>query len=218
MKHLETIKFEQLAHRYLDAKDFIIQEGYSWELDWQTERSFAGFTEQEFLKETSWVILSCGFRESTIRKYFNTISESFLNWESADKIHCSLEKCRRDALTIFNNIKKIDSICKVITHVSDRGFLHTKTNIQKEGLNYVQGFPYIGPVTGLHLLKNLGIQIAKPDRHLVRIAKATGFPTAQELCESINEIVGDNIAEIDLVLWRYATLRSDYISHFSTVN
>jgi hypothetical protein len=64
------------------------------------------------------------------------------------------------------------------------------------------------------LLKNIGIPIAKPDRHLVRLAGAAGFLNVQELCETLESVVGDSIAEIDLVLWRYATIKPNYLELF----
>ena len=62
----------------------------------------------------------------------------------------------------------------------------------------LQTFSFIGPITGLHLMKNLGIPVVKPDRHLTRIADVAGFNSVQELCESIQQSVGDGLSEIDL--------------------
>lgn len=208
---------ELIAHRYLDAKDYIIQAGYSWELDWQQGRSFKKLTESEFLRETAWVILSSGFRENILRRIFPVISEAFLNWESANIIIRVINNCRENALKVFRNIKKIKAICVLIQKVSEEGFYIIKQKIQLNGLDYLQEIPFIGPTTGLHLLKNLGFQIVKPDRHLVRIANALGFQTPQDLGEAIERRVGDGLAEIDLVLWRFATLKHDYIRYFQQI-
>ena len=142
------------------------------------------------------------------------ISQVFLEWCSAKDILYALSDCRRKALSIFSNKGKINAICDIISRVATESFKKIKTHIQIQGLEYVQQFPYIGPVTGLHLLKNIGFPISKPDRHLVRIADATGYETVQDLCESIKKETGDDVSEVDIVLWRYATLRRDYISHF----
>lgn len=207
---------EYLAHRYLDAKEFIIQAGYSWELDWQQRRSFESLTESDFLKETAWVILSSGFREKTLRRLFPKISDAFFNWESANRIIKVIENCRETALKVFGNKRKLEAICRLVQMVSEEGFKAIKKKIQRSGLEYLQKIPFIGPTTGLHLLKNLGFQIVKPDRHLVRIANSVGFKSPQELGEAIEEYVGDKLAEIDLVLWRFATLQQNYLSHFKT--
>ena len=208
------INLEQLTNRYLDAKDYVIQAGYSWEIDWQADRSFSSLTECDFLKETAWVILSSGFKESIVRRIFPKISEAFLHWENANEINSLLVDCRNNALKCFRNKRKIEAICHLITKVSNDGFTNIKRHIQNNGLKYIKKIPFIGPVTGLHLLKNIGISIAKPDRHLVRIADTIGFGSVQDLCKTIGDMVGDDVAEIDIVLWRYATLRPDYISFF----
>lgn len=210
-----TISQELLASVYLDAKEYVIKMGYAHELDWQVQISFADVTESQFLGEAAWVILSSGFREVTVRKYFPLISEAFLNWESANAIVQNIQFCKSKGLQGFGNRRKIDAICTLAATVSSEGFEKVKKNIRNYGLDYLLSYPYIGPVTGKHLLKNLGLHIAKPDRHLIRIAEALEFDSAQELCESIEQIVGDSTPEIDLVLWRYATLKQNYLGEFS---
>jgi hypothetical protein len=210
-----TISQELLASIYLDAKEYVIEMGYVHELDWQVQISFADVTESQFLGEAAWVILSSGFREVTVRKYFPLISEAFLNWESASAIVHHIQFCKSKGLQCFGNRRKIDAICTLAATVSREGFDQVKSNIRNYGLDYLASYPYIGPVTGKHLLKNLGLQIAKPDRHLIRIAEALEFDSAQELCESIEQIIGDSTPEIDLVLWRYATIKQNYLGDFA---
>ena len=210
-----TISQELLASVYLDAKEYVIKMGYVHELDWQVQISFANVTESLFLREAAWVILSSGFREVTVRKYFPLISEAFLHWESANAIVQNIQFCKSKGLQYFGNKRKIDAICTLAAMVSREGFGQVKRNIRNDGLDYLLSYPYIGPVTGKHLLKNLGLQLAKPDRHLIRIAEALEFDSAQELCESIEEIIGDSTPEIDLVLWRYATIKQNYLSDFA---
>nr|MBA3669211.1 hypothetical protein [Sphingomonas sp.] len=48
-------------------------------------------------------------------------------------------------------------------------------------LLFLASLPFIGPVTRLHLAKNLGADIAKPDVHLERLARAEKTTTAK-LC------------------------------------
>jgi hypothetical protein len=206
-----TIQQELLASIYLDAKEYVIRSGYVDELDWQVQLSFADVTESQFLSEAAWVILSSGFREAIVRKCFPSISEAFLNWESANIIVQNMQSCKSRGLHCFGNRRKIDAICVLTATVSREGFEQVKRNIRDYGLDYLRSYPYIGPVTGKHLLKNLGLYIAKPDRHLIRIAKALGFDSPQELCDSIEQITGDSTPEIDLVLWRYATIKQNYL-------
>ena len=205
---------ELLANLYLDAKEYVIKNGYAWELDWQARLSFNELVESQFLAEAAWVILASGFRESIIRKIFPSISNVFLNWEKASRIVTNIDQCKEEAYNLFKNAKKIDAICSMVRCVSNDGFEQVKQQIRESGIDYLQTYPFIGPVTSMHLLKNLGISIPKPDRHLVRIATAIGFNSVQDLCNAIEQSIGDSIPEIDIVLWRYATLKANYLSDF----
>ena len=76
---------------------------------------------------------------------------------------------------------------------------------------YLESFPFIGPITKFHLAKNIGIDVAKPDRHLSRISKMLGFASVQELCESISQRIDEKVSVVDLVIWRYATIDKKYL-------
>lgn len=65
--------------------------------------------------------------------------------------------------------------------------------------------PSIGEIVRWHLAKNWGVDCAKPDRHLERIASHYGT-TTQKLCEALAAETGDRVATVDLVLWRAANL------------
>lgn len=69
---------------------------------------------------------------------------------------------------------------------------------------YLDCLPWIGPVTKYHLARNLGIDVAKPDRHLVRLARKFGYGlNVQRMCRELSQLVGLRIGTIDFVLWRY---------------
>jgi hypothetical protein len=61
--------------------------------------------------------------------------------------------------------------------------------------------PWVGQVTKFHLGKNLGVDVAKPDVHLNRLAESGG-ETAQELCDRLAKETGYRAATVDLILWR----------------
>lgn len=63
--------------------------------------------------------------------------------------------------------------------------------------------PWIGSITKYHAAKNLGADVAKPDRWLERIAAVSG-ETVQDMCVRLATCSGDRIATVDLVLWRAA--------------
>jgi hypothetical protein len=75
--------------------------------------------------------------------------------------------------------------------------------INANGLAALEALPFIGTVTKWHLAKNLGLDVAKPDRHLLRIAARFGYDDVQRMCHDICEFCGERISVADLVLWRF---------------
>jgi hypothetical protein len=202
---------------YLTAKSTVIAAGYSSEIDAQRNISFDAISEQDFLQEAAWVILSAGMRESVIRTKFTTLSNAFLYWESASAIASRKQVCRANALSCFGHEGKIDGILAVVDRVEEYGFDCVKQSIHERGTEYLQTFPFIGPVTCLHLAKNLGLDVVKPDRHLSRMSDAAGFSSAHSLCQTIADLSGERVSVVDIVLWRFATLNRGYLSLFTAL-
>lgn len=204
-----------LACAYMTAKETVIERGYAHEIDWQDNLSYRSLTEHEFLREAAWVILSSGMREVVIRRRFANISCAFCEWESAQRIVERMDMCRESALVHFNNPRKIDSIIQIAVHVADRGFDNVRQWVWDGGVDYILQFPYMGPATSYHFAKNIGLPVAKPDRHLSRIANVVGYSSPQSMCQDIAQLIGDKISVVDVVMWRYATLDKNYLQLFS---
>lgn len=206
---------ERLIAAYMTAKESVIEAGFAAEIDWQSQLDFDDVTEQDFLRESTWVILSAGMRETVVRAKFPAISRAFLGWLSARTIVRRSEHCRQSSLSVFAHEGKTEAILFLVTVVYRTGFETVRSRIKDEGVDYLQSFPYLGPATAFHLAKNLGLNVVKPDRHLVRISERTGYSSPDAMCRDIAEIVGDKEAVIDVVLWRYATLNRSYLATFS---
>lgn len=205
---------EKLANLYMDAKLFVIEEGYASEIDWQEQQKISNIAESDFLREGAWVILSSGMRETVIRQKFANISEAFFEWESAEKIVRQENRCIKDAFRFFKHLPKLKAIVNIAIHIVENGFDIVMNSIKYNGLDYISKFPYMGPATSCHFAKNLGLSLAKPDRHLLRITQKLGYLSPQELCNTIAEYTGDKVSVVDLVLWRFATIKPRYIKHF----
>lgn len=188
--------------------------GFAPEIDWQASRCLAKLSEGEFLKEAAWVILSSGMREAVIRQIFSDVSAAFMNWISAESITRNRLSCEVQALRAFNHGRKISAIGSMSATVFEIGFDQIVEMIQTRGVEFLGTLDFIGKVTRYHLAKNLGFDVVKPDRHLLRIAQVTNFKTPVDLCQAIAEVTGDRVAVIDLVLWRYATLQPRYTDLF----
>jgi hypothetical protein len=201
---------QRLVESYLTAREVVISKGYAAEIDWQDTRCLSLLSESEFLEEAAWVVLSTGMRESVIRRYFPKITSAFLNWVSAETIIQNRTSCEATAVKVFNHPRKISAIGSICERIARTEFATFREKIQTEGVDFLQTLDFIGPVTKYHLAKNVGLDVVKPDRHLVRWAKAANFKYPKDLCQAIAEITGDKLSVIDLVLWRYATLDPQY--------
>lgn len=206
-----------LISKYNYIKSIVSYCGYRDEIHWQANLTYDDLTESSFLRETAWVILSSGMKEAIIRNLFPKISESFNNWESANIILAKQDECYSNAITVFNHKQKINAIIEAAKKIVTIGFDKIKSMVSRNPIECLQQFSYIGPVTAYHLAKNVGLNIAKPDRHLVRIAKQEGYSDVQTFCQDISKYTGDCIPVVDIVFWRFATLENDYLNVISRI-
>jgi len=198
-----------IAHRYMLAKRAVLAAGFDHEIDWQDSVRIVDTTEQVFLREAAWVVLCSGMRENVVRSKFPAISQSFFGWHSSHQIAKASSLCRSSALEHFANIKKVDAIITICSTIAEEGVASILRTLQEDGPSSLTRLPFLGPITSIHLAKNLGLAIAKPDRHLVRAAEFHGFPSPESLCSTISDLTGDSIAVVDIVLWRYAATWKD---------
>ncbi len=217
MDRMTNIRREpmRIVERYMTAKETVTEKGFASEIDWQDEIQFSQVTESDMLREAAWVVLSSGMRETVIREKFPYISAAFHSWQSAKCITASSEQCRSRALAVFCHKRKINAIITIAKRICEQGFEEFKKCIHEEGIEFIQTLPYMGPATSYHLAKNIGLDVVKPDRHLLRVAAAAGYDNPALLCEDIAALVGDRVSVVDLVIWRFATLNPDYAKHFA---
>ena len=200
---------------YLAAKNILMNAGFDEEIRWQNELSFSGISETDLLRESAWVILSSGMRETVIRMKFPSFSEAFFDWSNAKLIITQSNKCERRAKKIFNHHGKIKAILKFAEVLNRMGCYDFKATLRNEGVSFIRTLPYMGPATSYHFAKNIGLNEVKPDRHLSRVAQCAGYENPRLLCEDISRATGDKISVVDLVIWRFATVTPNYIEYFT---
>lgn len=185
------------------AMAYSTASGLDGELVWQRSVSLPTFTESDLLREGAWVILCSGFREAVVRKVFDHVSLCFCDWESAELIVQESWCCQRAAMASFRNERKLNAICQMAGLICKAGFATFKTGVLTEPIAALSALPYIGPITAMHLAKNLGFDVAKPDRHLVRLTEWLGYRYAFDLCNEIADQTGEPVRVVDLLLWRF---------------
>jgi hypothetical protein len=207
---MDGTKVERVLDFYTLAKRVVLDEGFGEEIRWQENIQFSNVDESCFLREAAWVVLSAGMRESVVRSKFTAFSAAFMNWVNAETIIRNSERCRQMAGSIFAHPGKINSIIGIAETIGGFGFETFKNKICADGVDFLQSLPFIGPVTSFHLAKNIGLDVVKPDRHLVRVSALAGYADPSEFCQIIADAVGDRLSVVDLVVWRYATLNPGY--------
>lgn len=206
---------DRIAHGYFLAKNYIIRRGYSAEIDWQENLDFDYITEQKLLEEFAWVVIASGMNDKVVRKIFPLIKEIMFNFKSAEDILKERRECLRKSLKVFNHSKKIEAIFSPAEYISNNSFRVLKQKIYEEGVDFIQLFPYMGKATSFHLAKNIGLNVAKPDRHLIRISNVLGYDNPETLCQDLSNKIDEKKSLIDLVLWRYATLDRNYVANIN---
>jgi hypothetical protein len=202
---------------YVGAKEHVLQSGFAHEIDWQEGIVLDDIDARHVLREQAWVVLSTGMRAAVVARLFEPISRAFCNWD-ADAIQRDPARCIKRALRTFQHQGKVNAIATNCRLFADEGLETWKHALRVYGPTWLMRLGYIGPVTCMHLAKNFGLDVVKPDRHLLRMTHASGHRDATSLCALFSELSGDRLSVVDLVLWRYATLRPNYVAEFRTLN
>jgi hypothetical protein len=99
---------------------------------------------------------------------------------------------------IFGHKGKADAIERIW---ADRDALVRDFLDAEDKVAFCRSIPWIGDITSHHLAKSFGVQVAKPDVHLQRLADRHGT-TPQDLCEALSSTTGFPVCAIDVLLWR----------------
>ena len=179
------MEISKVGQFYTTAKKYCIDHGGAQEIEFVTNNVRKGFENQtadNFFKQYMYVVINSGMK--------NQIAEDIY------------KRAIINGLTAIGHPGKRRAIQEAHTHYR-HWFeeLKMKDSVE-EKLEFLETLPWIGKITKYHLARNIGIDVAKPDRHLVRIAKHFGYSDVQKMCKDISEQTGDRIGVVDVVLWR----------------
>ncbi len=172
---------------FLKLRDELLKRGYEKEIDWQETLKPCEDAKQ-FLLEYIWVVVNSGMKNQIARKIHRRICTAI---EAGTPI--------AGAFGHKGKVKAIEYGCENFQRLFD-GYIQSPCKLE-----YLKMLPWIGPITKYHLAKNLGEDVVKPDRHLVRIAKRDGT-TCFEMCRKLAAETGMRIATVDVIIWRAANL------------
>lgn len=174
--------------RYAVLKAFCRWAGYGRDIDW-SEQLAPPTTPDVFALEAAYVIINSGMR-----------------WTVALGIWERVRPLLEAGLPItgsgaFKHPGKVAAIDRIW---ADRAALcasYLTLETDEARLAFLEALPWVGPITKFHLGKNLGLDVAKPDRWLARLAAIHQQPV-QAFCRSLAEASGDQVVVVDTVLWR----------------
>jgi hypothetical protein len=174
--------------RYTELRNAVIAAGYADEIEW-AQNVQPPATAEDFIGEAIWVILCSGMKAQVARIIQTRV------WAALD----AGLPVKGNVLGKSGKAHAIDTIWR------DRARLFRDYREAANKVEFCRSLPWIGDITKWHLAKNLGVDCAKPDVHLVRVAEHYGT-TPAALCASLSETTGDRIATVDVVIWRACNL------------
>lgn len=139
---------------------------------------------ERFAEAAVYVIVNSGMKYAVAQTIFARCME---------KLH-QHGKVRR----IFGHPGKARAIERIW---SQRQRLFEAYQEANDKLEFCASLPWVGPVTKFHLAKDLGVDVAKPDVHLARLARHDRT-TVERLCRRLARKTGYRVATIDTILWR----------------
>lgn len=170
--------------KYFELKETIKNIGFDKELEF-IENCLAHpcNDHNEFATEYIWVVLNAGMKYQVAVRIFSKIIEG---------LHHNIP-----VEYIFNHKSKVSGI----NHVYERReSIFAQYTSADDKITYLESLPWIGSITKYHLARNLGLNVCKPDRHLVRIANK--YKTEPHiLCDELSSSSGDLVGVVDFVLW-----------------
>lgn len=200
---------------YNHAKEKVILAGFIDDITWQAARDLDKTSCTDFLCNLSHVILNSGMRGEIIDRVWPGVYNAFFEFDENSLRQIPLDYCFKAAFVHFKNEKKLKAIISGIQIVQSESWETIRYEIKMYGVDYLERFPFIGPITKYHLAKNIGFDVAKPDRHLERMARAAGSVSVHEFCRIISELTHEKVAVVDIVLWRWATIETNYLEKFA---
>jgi len=159
----------------------------------------------EFFKQYVWVVFTSGFNASIVRKNWGLI-KNVLYGLNVEKV------CKMNETELFERIpiKNKLKICSIIngSKIITNSWLNDIRNandfevIKKKLIE----LPHISNVTVYHLMRNIGIDCFKPDRHITNLSNKLNLDTRIIFKIIIKNKREKYIGLADYILWRASSL------------
>ncbi len=170
---------------YWEAYDYLVSAGLNHEIEYTRNLRFSECGDEHFLMEYVFVVVSSGMKNQVAQRIFTRF-------------------CKALDPSVIGHPGKRQAVTRAIQEHHE---WLSQLRVAPDKLAYLESLPWIGPITKYHLARNIGLDFVKPDRHLVRVAKAFNYPDPHIMCTQLSEQVGERIGVVDVILWRYCNLK-----------
>lgn len=178
------------------AQEHIRKIGY--DTKWVHEVSPDCIAVQEFFVEYIWVVYACNFKVAYLERLWDPLRQAYGSYETLDMSRM------QTVLNIINNKAKWKAVYRTAIKMQFLGW----DEFKKAYLNSIDSLTwldFIGPVTKFHLARNLGFDVAKPDRWMCRMAEKLGWENVASMCDYLAKKHGLKVKEVDIILWKYSS-------------
>ena len=176
---LDLSTFLQVVHALCAA-------GFRGDIEW-SEDAGPPASPEDFAEEAIFVICNSGMKNTVARRIYDRILPELRAGRPAGGVFGHRMKARAIDLIWENRRQAFDE------------YMAQQTDAAR--IEYLGALRHIGPITKFHLAKNFGINVAKPDVHLQRLADHCG-ETVQGLCARLAEESRYKARTVDVLLWR----------------
>jgi len=183
------------------------------------------------------IIFYSGFKASTVNKYIDNIHKHFpsylivqnYNQDDIDQImkDSNIIKNERKMWACVNNAKKVDEIIRRYGSIQEYiNYFEPSKNqasLAKFKKSIETQFDFIGGITSYHFMTDIGLNVIKPDRVIMRLLTRLGLvdsdkalDQAIEIGRTMSKLSGYPIRYIDLILVLYGQLNQKGITSICT--
>jgi len=198
-----------LAHFYRRALDWT--QAHSSIEDWAhpDPARLERLNSRAFVDGYCWVIYVSGFRVAVVRPHWPAMRSAYKRFDLAELARTRVTKSLLQALPIKSERKARGFLegCRI---VADWGWPQYRAGLiwerKRRGdeavMAILEELPYIGSVTKYHLGMRIGLDIAKPDRHVTRTAERFGGEV-DEMVDYLTRRFDHSRRYVDGVIFEY---------------
>lgn len=183
---------------YKFGRNFVA-ECYETEYEYIRNIKFDEVGPDHFWREYIWCVYVSGFSSKVVARIHPDLMKAYGSYDY-NVLHDTWNLVSK----INRNRAKFNAIIKTAQLINFLGW-HTFKSKYLCNADDIKQLGFMGPVTSMHLARNIGLDAVKPDLHLVRLSNHFGFGDPFQMCELLSGLSGERVGLVDLVLFYTAS-------------